>query len=88
MDSSAPAMSHALEELVGHVERLQRSLLFTHFRLEQGADQLSISPIRATPSRDKTDVFMLKDAILLSLSRASKVAPRAGRHRPVVTRLP
>jgi hypothetical protein len=23
-------------ELVGHADRLQRSLLFTHFRLEQG----------------------------------------------------
>jgi hypothetical protein len=48
MYSSAPAMSHALEELVGHVDRLQRSLLFTHSRLEQGADQLYISSIRAT----------------------------------------
>ena len=34
MYSSAPAMSRALEELVGHVDRPQRSLLFTHFRLE------------------------------------------------------
>jgi hypothetical protein len=39
MNSSAPGMSHALEALVGHVDRLQRSLLFTHFRLEQGAYQ-------------------------------------------------
>jgi hypothetical protein len=33
-------MSRALEELVGHVDRLSRSLLVPHFRLEQGADQL------------------------------------------------
>jgi hypothetical protein len=42
------AMSRAPEELVGHVNRLQRSLLFTYFRLEQGAHQLYMSSIRAT----------------------------------------
>jgi hypothetical protein len=44
MYSSAPAMSRAPEELVGHVDRLQRSPPFTHFRLEQGADQLIYRP--------------------------------------------
>jgi hypothetical protein len=48
MYSSARAMSHALEELVGYFDRLQRSLLFTHFRPEQGLDQRYISSIRAT----------------------------------------
>jgi len=33
MYCSAIAMSHALEGLVGHVDWLQRSLIFTHFRL-------------------------------------------------------
>jgi hypothetical protein len=46
MHLSATAMSHALEELVGHVDRLQRSLIFSYFWLEQGADQQYISPIR------------------------------------------
>jgi hypothetical protein len=63
MDSAAAAMSHAPEELVGHVDRLQRSLLFTHFRLEQGADQCIYRRFAPRPSRDKTDVFMQKDAI-------------------------
>ena len=47
MYSSAPAMSHAQEELVGHVNRPQRSLLFTYLRPEQGAHQLYISSICA-----------------------------------------
>jgi hypothetical protein len=63
MDSSVTAMSHALEELVGHVDRLQRSPLFTHFRLEQGADQRIYRRFAPRPSRDKTDVLMLKGAI-------------------------
>jgi hypothetical protein len=46
MNSSAPAMSHALDELVGHVDRLQRSLLFTHFRLEQGPISVYIADSR------------------------------------------
>jgi hypothetical protein len=46
LDSSATAMSRALEELVGHVDRLQRSLLFTHFGLEQGPISLYIADSR------------------------------------------
>jgi hypothetical protein len=65
MDPSAPALSHALEELVGHVDRLQRSPLFTHFRLEQGADQRIYRRFAPRPPRDKTDVFMPKVAIHL-----------------------
>jgi hypothetical protein len=49
MYSSTSAMFHTLEELVGHVDRLQRSLLFTHFRLGAGTDQLYISPICVAP---------------------------------------
>jgi hypothetical protein len=47
MYSSAPAMFHALEELVGHIDRLQQSA-FHAFPAGAGADQLYISSIRAT----------------------------------------
>jgi hypothetical protein len=46
---SATAMFHAPERLVGHVDWLHRSLPFTHFRLQQGADQHYISPIGLAP---------------------------------------
>jgi hypothetical protein len=45
---SATALSHALEELVGQFDSVQRSLLLIYVGLEQGAHQLYISPIRAT----------------------------------------
>lgn len=41
--SSEPVMSRVPEELVGHVNRLQRSLFFTYCLREQGAHQLYIS---------------------------------------------
>jgi hypothetical protein len=41
-------MSRALNELFGQFDRIQRSLIFIHVGLEQGADQLYISPVRAT----------------------------------------
>jgi hypothetical protein len=47
MYSSATAMSHVPEEFVGHVDRLQRSLPFTHVRLEKG-------PIRVTGRKGST----------------------------------
>jgi hypothetical protein len=52
-------MSQALEELVGHVDWLERSLLFTHFRLEQGPISDIYRRSASQPSRDKTDAFML-----------------------------
>ena len=53
MYSSAPAMFHALEELVGHVDRLQQSLLFTHFRLEQGPISFIYRPSAPRASRNQ-----------------------------------
>jgi hypothetical protein len=44
---SATAISQVLEELVGQCDSVQRSLLFLHVGLEQGADQLHISLLRA-----------------------------------------
>jgi hypothetical protein len=52
MYSSAPAMSYAPEELVGHVNRLQRSQFFAYFRLEQEAHQLYISTIHAAAVKE------------------------------------
>jgi hypothetical protein len=46
---SATAISHAVQELVGQFDSIQRSLLFLCIGLEQGSDQLYISPIRVTP---------------------------------------
>jgi hypothetical protein len=69
MDSSAPAMSHALEELVGHVDRLQRSLLFTHFRLEQGPISFIYRPSASRASRNQIDAFIAKRGLLIVLYR-------------------
>jgi hypothetical protein len=52
MCSSASAMPHALEQLVGHVDWLQRSLIFTHFELEQGSISY-ISPILVAPVKGR-----------------------------------
>jgi hypothetical protein len=64
MYSSAGAMSHALEELVGHVDWLQRSLILSNFGLDQWPISTIYRRCASHPSRDKTDVFVLKDAIL------------------------
>src|ERR1700734_3560922 len=65
MSSSAPAISHALEELVGHVNRPQRSLLFTHFRLEQGPSSIKYGPSAPRASRDQIDAFIEKRHLLI-----------------------
>jgi hypothetical protein len=41
-------MSPALKEFFGQFDWVQRSLIFVYVGLEQGADQLYISPVRAT----------------------------------------
>jgi hypothetical protein len=69
MYSSAPAMSHALQELVGHVDRLQRSLLFTHFRLEQGPIRFIYRPSAPLASRDQIDAFVAKGGLLIVFNR-------------------
>jgi hypothetical protein len=62
MYSSTSAMFHTLEELVGHVDRLQRSLLSTISRWEQGPISYIYRRSASHPSRDKTEAFMAKDA--------------------------
>lgn len=47
-DSVATAMPHTLRELLGQFDLVQRSLILIHVVLEQGTDQLYISPILAT----------------------------------------
>src|SRR5260221_11768312 len=72
------AMSDALEELVGHVDRLQRSLLFTHFRLEQGPISFIYRPSAPRVSRHQIDVFIAKRVCLLSstgIGRTGSGAP-------------
>jgi hypothetical protein len=44
---SATAMSHALKKPVSQFDCVQRSLIFTYVGLEQGAEQLYVSRIRA-----------------------------------------
>src|SRR5882672_7880637 len=41
-------MSRALKELFGQFDWVQRSSILVYVGLEQGADQLYISPVRAT----------------------------------------
>jgi hypothetical protein len=41
-------MSHALEELVGHFDRVDRSLLFFYVGLEQGPISFNIAPASHT----------------------------------------
>jgi hypothetical protein len=60
MYSSAPVMSHVPEELVGHVNRLQGSLLFTYFRLERGPISFIYPPSAARASRRQIDAFIAK----------------------------
>jgi len=69
MYSSAPAMSHALEELVGDVDRLKRSLLFTHFRSEQGPISVIYRPSAPRASRNQIDAFIAKCGLLIVLDR-------------------
>jgi hypothetical protein len=69
MYSSAPAMFHALEELVGHVDRLQQSLLFTHFRLEQGPISFIYRPSAPRASRNQIDAFIAKRGLLIVFYR-------------------
>jgi hypothetical protein len=69
MYSSAPALSRALEELVGHVDRFQRSLLFTHFRLEQGPISFIYRPSAPRASRNQIDVFIEKRRLLIVFYR-------------------
>jgi hypothetical protein len=40
---------HTVDKLIGQCDRLKRSLIFENFCLEQGAEQLSISPTSAVP---------------------------------------
>ena len=64
--SSATAMSHALEELVGQFDLVQRSLLLTYVGLEQGPISFIYGPYPPRASSDQTDVFIAKDAVLES----------------------
>ena len=59
-NSSAPAMSHVLGKLVAHVDRLQRSLLFEHFRPEQGPINFIYRPSAPPVSRNQIDAFIEK----------------------------
>ena len=65
MYSSAPAMSHALKELVGHVD----PLLFRHFRLEQGPMSFIYHPSAPWASRNQTGAFIAKRGLLIVLYR-------------------
>ena len=69
MYSSAPAMSRALEELVGHVDRPQRSLLSTYFRPEQGPISAIYRPSAPRASRNQIDAFIAKRGPLIVLYR-------------------
>jgi len=53
-------MSHALEELVGQFDCVQRSLIFVYVGLEQGAEQLTYRRSALRASRDKSDLFIEK----------------------------
>jgi hypothetical protein len=64
MYSSAPAMSHAMEQLVGHADRLRRSLLFTHFRPEQWPVSDMYRPSAPRVSRSQIDAFIAKRCLL------------------------
>jgi hypothetical protein len=76
--SSVTTTSHALEDFVGHVEWFQRSLIFAHSRLEQGPTSYIYGRSAPHPSRDKIDVFMLKDA---STDRPPTERARVGSRR-------
>jgi hypothetical protein len=69
MYSSVPAMSRALEELVGHVDRPQRSLLFTYFRPEQGPISAIYRPSAPRAPRNQIDAFIAKRGPLIVLYR-------------------
>ena len=101
--SSAPAASHAPEEVVGHVDRLERSLLFRHFRLEQGPISVIYRASAPWASRDQIDAFMAKRVVSLfeaaspggaRRKRANPFAPGGGRSKgqcagnPVSNRAP
>jgi hypothetical protein len=75
MYSSAPAMSHVPEELVGHVNRLQGSLLFTYFRLERGPISFIYHPSAPRASRNQIDAFIAKRGLLIVLIRKFEFRP-------------
>jgi hypothetical protein len=58
-----------LEELVGHVDRLQRSQLFTYFRLDQGPISFIYRPSAPRASRNQIDAFIAKRVLLIVLYR-------------------
>jgi hypothetical protein len=60
MYSSARAVFHVLEELVGHVDRLQRSLLFAHSRLDEGPISFIYRSSAPRASRIQIDAFIAK----------------------------
>jgi hypothetical protein len=78
MYSSASTMSHALEELVGHVDRLQRSLLLTHFLLEHGPISFIYRPSAPRASRYKIDAFIAKRGLLIQLLVRDRDTRRPG----------
>ena len=58
-------MSHALKELFGQFDWVQRSLILIYVVLEQGTDQLYISPILATCVKHQSHVFIMKCNVLI-----------------------
>jgi hypothetical protein len=60
--SSATAMLHAWEEFVGHIEWLERSLIFIFVGLEWAWITLIYGPCSARASSDQSRVFIAKDA--------------------------
>jgi hypothetical protein len=70
-------MSHALEELVGQYDLVQRSLLFVYVEPEQGADQLIYRPCAPRASSNKTDVSIAKNAVLFPCPARAIVLPES-----------
>jgi hypothetical protein len=64
-------MAHALKELFGQFDWVQRSLIFIYVGLEQGADQLHISPVRATQVKGSIRPIHLEMATGLPLQIAA-----------------
>jgi hypothetical protein len=58
--SAATAVSHALKELVGQFDCVQRSLIFIYVGLEQGPNSFIYRSSSPRASRDQSDLFIEK----------------------------
>jgi hypothetical protein len=60
-------MFHALKDLVGQFDCIQRSLIFIYVGLEQGPNSFIYRPSSPRASRDQFDLFIEKGDFLIFL---------------------